>query len=410
MYGGRLFDTVRTMTKPTTGKSMASMDKKALLEEAKRLAERADKLEELVAIISRGKYMWESTFDAITTPVQIVSPDYKVVRANLALAGVAEDEIYRVIGRTCFEVFAGRTAPCVDCPVAAALERNAQTHASLGCVIHGLEFEASAYPLIPREGERAVVVHYRDVTDQRRLQREVIQQEKMAAIGILAGGVAHEINNPLGGIIAFAQLMKRDVKDDSQFLGDIEEIERAALRCKKIVADLLDFSRISKDREKKLIDVNVLLEKVFPFLQREMRSMAVELIFDASPNLPLVMGIPDRLQQVFINLLTNACHAMTKGGTLNVNTTVDEQRGQVVIVVRDTGHGIAKDICERIFDPFFTTKEPGKGTGLGLSISYRIVRDHNGEIECSPLDEGGAEFVVRLPSAEMVEDMSVEMR
>ncbi len=360
------------------------------------LTDRTRKLEELVEIISRGKYMWESTFDAITAPVQIITADFEIVRANLSLAALGGADIASIIGCKCYEAFAGRHVPCEGCPLAKALAGDARIAADLGNPIRGRDFEASAYPLSHMSEPPAAVLHYRDVTEERRLQREVIQQEKMAAIGILAGGVAHEINNPIGGIIAFVQLMKRDAAGNAALQNDLEEIERAAMRCKKIVADLLDFSRVSKDRERRQVDINLLLEKVFPFIEREMRSMNVEMVFDPAPRLPPVRGIPDRLQQVFINLMTNACHAMPQGGTIAVRT--EAKGGEVLVCIRDTGPGVPEAVRDKIFDPFYTTKQPGKGTGLGLSISYRIVKDHGGVITCESVRDDGAEFIVRLPA------------
>lgn len=366
------------------------------------LVARIKKLKELVEIISRGKYMWESTFDAITSPVQIVSRDYDIVRANLKLAAVGGRKITSIVGQKCYDAFAGRDEPCVKCPLLASVTDNIPLRVDLGNEIGRREFEANAYPLA-MSSDGAAVLYYRDITEERRLQREVIQQEKMAAIGMLAGGVAHEINNPLGGILAFVQLMKRDVQENQTLLADLEEVEKAAVRCKKIVADLLDFSRISKERERCVVDINVLLEKVFPFIQREIRSLNVELAFDGAANLPQVMGIPDRLQQVFLNLMTNACHAMPKGGKLVVSTSSVGAGKAVEVRVRDNGTGIPNEVRGRIFDPFFTTKEPGKGTGLGLSISYRIVKEHGGDIRCEDAGGGGGTiFTVSLPAARVV--------
>ncbi|MBN1283737.1 MAG: hybrid sensor histidine kinase/response regulator [Proteobacteria bacterium] len=377
---------------------LGSLGRDELLKKARAMAERVRKLEELVEIISRGKYMWESTFDAITSPVQIVSEDFEIVRANLSLAAACKNDIAAVIGRKCYEAFAGREGPCEGCPLAESLAADSLRASRLGCEIARREYEASAYPLSVGDAGRQAVMYYRDVTEEMRLQREMIQQEKMAAIGMLAGGVAHEINNPLGGILAFTQLMKKDAKDDERLLADLVEVEQAAIRCKKIVSDLLDFSRVSRDHERKAVDVNVLLENVFPFIQREMRSLNVEMEFRGHSGVPKVLASPDRLQQVFINLLTNACHAMPKGGTVEVTTGVEDDGRTVAVRVRDTGSGMPEEISDRIFDPFFTTKEPGKGTGLGLSISYRIVRDHGGGISCESEEGKGTVFTVRLPA------------
>lgn len=387
------------MPKKSNKKSpRGSLSREEIEKRYKTVSERAKKLEELVAIISRGKYMWESTFDAITAPVEIVSRDYDVLRANLKFADVAGKDITAIVGRKCYEVFAGRDSPCDGCPMARALERGEQICSEIANAIGQKEYEASAYPLVSGT-ENSAVLYYRDITEERRLHREVIQQEKMAAIGMLAGGVAHEINNPLGGILAFAQLMKRDAEGNEMLLADLDEMERAAIRCKKIVADLLEFSRVSKDREMQLIDINNLIEKIFPFIQSEIRSLNVELVFDGAAGLPQISGIPDRLQQVFLNLMTNACHAMQKGGKLTVKTMRARKGSAVEVRLRDTGPGIPHEIREKVFDPFFTTKDPGKGTGLGLSISYRIVKEHGGEIEFEDAKGGGTEFTVRLPAA-----------
>ncbi len=368
----------------------------------KELKKRYDALEKLVHILERGKYMWEATFDAITSPVQIVSMDYTIMRANLALANVCSKDIRGMINKKCYEVFAGRKKPCVGCPLERALAEKKQITSSLSDKIVKREFEVSVYPYTKDVQDASVVVYYRDITEERRLQREMIQQEKMAAIGMLAGGVAHEINNPLGGIIAFTQLLKKDVGNNRDLINDVEVIEEAAGRCKKIVADLLDFSRVSKDGERRPVDINVTLEKVFPFIRREMQSLNVELFFDGVGRLPNVLGTPDRLQQVFLNLMTNACHAMQKGGKLSVTTGVEGDGRIVVVKVRDTGTGISDQVREQIFDPFFTTKDPGKGTGLGLSISYRIVKEHGGSIRFNDVEGGGTEFIIRFPA--MMED------
>jgi two-component system NtrC family sensor kinase len=382
----------------STEMSFETLGPEELRRKLNSLVERTKKLEDLIEIISRGKYIWESTFDAITAPVQIVSADYEIVRANLSLAAVGDQDIATVIGRRCYEVFAGRDKPCQGCPLTRALEYEARTTSNLGNKIGGHEFEASAYPLSQMGQSPSAVLYYRDITEERRLLREVIQREKMAAIGMLAGGVAHEINNPLGGIMAFVQLMKKDAEGNATLMDELGEVEKAAMRCQKIVADLLDFSRVSDDRDRRLLDVNSLLEKVFLFVQREMECSNVKLEYNPASSLPRVSAIPDRLQQVFLNLITNACHAMPQGGILTVSTRPEGK--QVVVRVRDTGPGIAPEDRDRIFDPFFTTKEPGGGVGLGLSISYRIIKDLGGDILYEDAKGGGAEFIVRLPGGQ----------
>jgi len=365
--------------------------------------ERIEKLERLVEIISKGKYQWESTFDAIAAPVMIVTGDYIIERANYAFAQHCGLDITEVAGRVCYEAFAERDEPCENCPLQYALDANRQGSDVLSSRARKREFECSAYPLVLAEDQPSgAVMSYRDITEERRLQLEVIQNEKMAAIGILAGGVAHEINNPLGGILAFTQLLLKDSRDQNneELTADLKEIENAAKRCKKIVSDLLDFSRMSKDKEYAPVDVNKLIETVIPFIRSEIKSLNVDLEMDVHEGIPKVLGISNRLQQVFLNLMTNACHAMPKGGNLKLTTNVTRDGQRIMVRVVDTGEGIPGDIQDRIFDPFFTTKMPGKGTGLGLSISYRIIREHGGTIEVESDEGRGATFTIMLPVAD----------
>lgn len=383
-----------------TAESLSSLSPEELKKLLPKLSKRVQELEELVGIISRGKYMWESTFDAITIPVQIVRKDYTVERANTSAAAVSKASIKAYSGKKCYEVFAGRHDPCPGCPLQSSLsDQKVLTH-SLEEPVHDREFEVTAYPYQSENGTHdSAIVSYRDITEEKRLQSEVIQQEKMAAIGILAGGVAHEINNPLGGILALTQLLIRDLDDNDNMKPDLEEVEKAAKRCKQIVADLLDFSRVSKEGDKREIKLDALVGKVLPFISGEMKALNVHLKLESDENVPAVFGHPDRLQQVFLNLMTNACHAMTSGGDLIIRFGKNK-RGGAKIQIADTGSGIAKKDLLRIFDPFFTTKAPGKGTGLGLSISYRIIREHGGEIDVTSTEGKGTVFTLSFPPIE----------
>lgn len=353
-------------------------------------------LQQLLEVIERAKQMWQATFDAIRDPVVIISENYDIERANISTSKVAQVDIKDIIGRKCYKVFAGRNRICDGCPLSGAIENNRVSVSKLENQIHRFDFEVSAYPYPGGEVmSKAAVMHYRNITEERRLQQELIQQEKMAAIGMLAGGVAHEINNPLGGILAFTQLIMREMKSDDPLRSDMEEIEKAAIRCKKIVADLLDFSRSSSGKDRQWLDMNQLIEKIVPFIKAEMRSLNIELILDLKKGLPKVYGNANHLQQVFLNLLTNGCHSMEKGGKLIVSTFTDGP--YFCVSVADNGCGIAKENLSKIFDPFFTTKGPGKGTGLGLSISYRIIKEHEGLIDVESEVGKGTTFTVKLP-------------
>ncbi len=230
---------------------------------------------------------------------------------------------------------------------------------------------------------------------------QLVQAEKLAAIGQLAAGVAHEINNPIGVMLGFAQVLLKRTPEDSPMYKPLATIEREGLRCKKIVQNLLDFARHSKPNLER-VDINQVIDDALELIEHRTGNTQVRLIKTYSPRLPAVLADTNQLQQVFLNILLNAYQAMPNGGELNVITHQDGDR--VCAVFSDTGPGIPPENLKRIFDPFFTTKEVGKGTGLGLSVSYGIVEQHGGTIEVKSDGKTGATFTVKLPIAPPAHD------
>jgi signal transduction histidine kinase len=239
-------------------------------------------------------------------------------------------------------------------------------------------------------------------------QQQVLQSEKMAAVGQLAAGVAHELNNPLGGILGYAQFALEKVQKGS--LGETEiaafsrylsDIELQARRCKMIVKNLLKFSRTSSKEEFDLVDVNASLEEVFLFTSHQLGMKDIHLIRQLQPDLPHIVGNANSLQQVFTNIIINSMQSMSEGGELLVHTSLEppvgEFGGAVAIMFKDSGSGIPKENLSKIFEPFFTTKRVGEGTGLGLAVSYGIVRDHGGDIKAESTLGVGSTFTVVLP-------------
>lgn len=217
----------------------------------------------------------------------------------------------------------------------------------------------------------------KDMTRLRTITEQLINHEKMASVGEMAAGVAHEINTPLGIILGYAQLMLDDFPKDSEEYANMQVIERQTKACRRIVADLLKFSRQSRSI-KSSVDLNEIIAGVLSITEHTLNinNIVVERRFD--PALPPMFGDAEKLSQIFINLFTNAQHAMEDGGRITVTTS---HAGDMIRVsVADTGTGIRDEIKNRIFDPFFTTKEVGKGTGLGLSVTYGIVQEHGGTI------------------------------
>jgi PAS domain S-box-containing protein len=248
----------------------------------------------------------------------------------------------------------------------------------------------------------------KDLTRVRTMMEQLVASEKMASVGQMAAGVAHEINTPLGVILGYSQLMMDDFSPESEEGQNLEVIERQTKACRKIVADLLKFSRQSESARENL-SINELLEDVLAITEHSLNMDHIHIHRSFGRDLPGIVGDTEKLRQVFFNFINNAHHAMEEqgGGELYISSHYEDETHRVVATVRDTGHGIPEELVTKIFDPFFTTKSVGKGTGLGLSVSYGIIQEHNGVIEIeSPvknvdgMDEAkGTAFQVKLPAA-----------
>lgn len=226
-------------------------------------------------------------------------------------------------------------------------------------------------------------------------QQELLHKEKLASMGQLAAGVAHEINNPLGTILLFSDVMYKEAPEDDPRRDDLKMIINETTRCKNIVADLLNFAWQQEVLAQET-DVHDLLEKVVEGVRLQPIFKKVEIVRRFSPALPIIQADPAQLQQVFVNLLNNAAEAMEEGGTITLATRpVNSQ--WVEIKVSDTGRGILEENLGKLFTPFFTTKALGKGTGLGLSIVYGIIKMHRGQIAVQSQVGQGTTFTVTLP-------------
>lgn len=342
----------------------------------------------------RGKQMWQGTFDAISEPVTIVGHDFLIKRANIAVAKLAKRDIREVVGNHCFRVLAGRKSPCQDCPMVGSLKSSRAEESRIYRFNRQQDFHVQSYPMKDDE----MVMHYRDITHETQMQQNLIQAERLATLGMLAGNVAHEINNPLGGILAFTQLASRELADDHPAKADLDEIRQAAQRCKAIVEDLLNLSRQPKEKEKEPLDLNKSIEATLPLMRLRMKEGRVQLIEELDESLPPVRGNAGQIQQVIVNLLTNALHAMPDGGEVRLATCAVTHGKAVEIIVEDHGHGIASENLTKIFDPFFTTKRAGEGAGLGLAITRNLIWEHGGSIDVKSETGKGSTFSVRLPA------------
>jgi two-component system NtrC family sensor kinase len=241
------------------------------------------------------------------------------------------------------------------------------------------------------------IVILEDVTRRVELEEQLQISEKMASIGLLAAGVAHEVNTPLTGISSFTQILLEDADPEDSRTRLLEKIERQTLRASKIVNSLLNLSRAPSATGQDLtsVDLNKVISEVLALLEHQLGVQSITVRRELCVNPVLVLGEEHKLQQIFLNLFLNAKDAMPKGGWLSVLTSITDDK--VTIELADTGSGIPSEYLARIYDPFFTTKAIGQGTGLGLSITYGIVREHEGSIDCESTVGRGTRFVLGFP-------------
>ncbi|HSB07958.1 MAG TPA: ATP-binding protein [Blastocatellia bacterium] len=254
--------------------------------------------------------------------------------------------------------------------------------------------------LAPFEAARGVVtgtlVVIENVTQRAQLEQQLLEREKLSSIGLLAAGVAHEVNTPLAGISSYAQMLLQQVHDEDPKRALLEKIQVQTVRASGIISNLLNFSRTG-DAEFREVDVNRVLDDTEQLLEPQLRNAPFRIVRHSAEHLPPAYGSASKLQQVFMNLILNARDAMPNGGRLTINTRAVDS--SLVIDFRDTGIGIAPENIARIYDPFFTTKEVGQGTGLGLALSYGIIQEHNGRIFVESRPGEGAHFTIKLPTA-----------
>jgi signal transduction histidine kinase len=245
------------------------------------------------------------------------------------------------------------------------------------------------------DAERRYECTIRDITQRKKMELQIRQADRLASIGQLAAGVAHEINNPLSVVIGYTKMLREDTRDASM-IEDLDTIYSNADLCKKIVEDLLNFSRQTKTKRSRL-DIQDIIESVLAVVETNFAEDGVRIRRDFDPTLPRVVVDAGKMRQVLMNLIMNAFQSIQGNGRITIATRDDPVRGGFRITVSDTGAGIAENVRDSIFDPFFTTKEPGHGTGLGLAVSYGIVREHNGDISFESEVGNGTTFSIWIP-------------
>ncbi|RJQ78424.1 MAG: PAS domain-containing sensor histidine kinase [Desulfobacteraceae bacterium] len=236
----------------------------------------------------------------------------------------------------------------------------------------------------------------KDIDQQQLMREQMAQADKLASIGELSSGIAHEINNPLGIILGYTQLLLRKEDKDSPRAPDLKTIEKQVRHCKSIVEDLLNFARTSPPA-KELCDIHAVIEEVLHFIRQHSKLDGIRIETDYDRRIKPLMIDEKKIKQVLINLLMNAQYAIGRQGTITIRTEMGCDAKRAILQVRDTGQGIEAKNLARIFDPFFTTKPTGQGTGLGLSVSYGIIKNHGGDIWVESKPGQGAAFTIALP-------------
>jgi two-component system, NtrC family, sensor kinase len=341
--------------------------------------------------------------DSLPVGLYVIDRNYRIQiwnrKRETGTQGLRRDE---VVGRPVFDVLTRQSAEELRAQFDRVF-RSGEIQQSELEVTRGGETRYFRLSKIPMRLEGDEISHVitigEDVTDWRSIQIRILQAEKLAAIGQLAAGVMHEINNPLATISACVAAIEGRLPAASGAREYLEIIDKEVDRCSRIVDGLLDFSR-PKGSAKTIVDLNVLVDETLFLLKHHRRFKRLAVVRELAPEVPRTRGNAEQLIQVFMALMLNAVDAMEQGGVLTVRSGDGGDRGdEVVVEVEDTGVGIPQDDQGKIFEPFYTTKPPGRGTGLGLSICYGIVQDHGGRIEVESAPGRGSVFRVYLPAA-----------
>jgi len=341
---------------------------------------------------------------AVTDPIFLVDTDYNVLLHNGRLP--AEMQVFweKSLSRKCFTKLHGRSEPCQNCPIQ-EVQRSGQPVHQRWQTESGLVLDLSYYPVLTENKElSAVTIILKDVTEKIKMEGQLVQSAKLAALGEMAAGVAHELNSPMTVIIGTAQLVARELLEDGQTerAADLDDIVNSGLRCKRIIQNLLTFSRQDQQPATE-IDLNAEAQVVLGMIKYQINRSQITIEERLATDLPRLIANGPQIQQVLTNFLINARDALTMveqgEKTIQVATELRVKNGRrwAVLSVTDNGIGIPPENLAKIFTPFYTSKEATKGTGLGLSVSLGIAESHNGTIEVDSTPGQGSTFSLVLP-------------
>jgi PAS domain S-box-containing protein len=356
----------------------------------------------LLDAVLRSRRELENTFNSLTDFVVVADEEGRLVHVNRAFLDR--------VGRPKQELVDRRLADIVGAKINEQIERAKDSEALVDGEVDDSElrgiFHVTVTPLVGEEREpMGVVLVARDVTPQVQLEAEraelrnrLVQSEKLAALGQFVAGIAHELNNPLQGVLGHLELLRTTGAFPKALRRDMQLIYREADRAAKIVRNLLVFAGSGR-LVRRRTSVNATLSRVLALRAPAFRAAGIEVVRRHEDGLPRVKADPLLMQQALLNVVLNAEQAVGSGGRIESQTALVEEGGRqhVMVRIRDTGPGIPPEVMPRLFEPFYTTKEVGQGTGLGLAITYGIIQEHGGQIVASNHPDGGAVFTVRLP-------------
>jgi len=356
-----------------------------------------------IASLVESKELLQSVFDGISDGMVLLDHDHQIRMVNRAFLQRLDIGLDHALDRPLDKLPLQNYWPSLfravdySFPDGRATERVFETD-------EGPVYAIRLYPIFADGGAvRNIVCYLRDITEQKQVERRIQQTEKLVALGQLAAGVAHEINNPLGVILCYADILKEEVGEGAgQLRDDVAVIEKHARSCQRIVTDLLNFARGQK-MERRPASINRVIEDVVSMVQQQFAKKRIDFFLELAPDLPELLIDSDRMRQVFLNLVMNASHAIGEEGSIRISSRHLAGESQVQVVVEDNGGGIEPELLVKIFDPFFTTKPQGTGTGLGLSVSYGIIRDHDGDVRAESRYGEWTRFIITLPAGEKQE-------
>jgi two-component system, NtrC family, sensor kinase len=332
------------------------------------------------------KLQWDSTFDAISEPLCLTDDRFNIVRTNKAFTDTTQIKAEKLLGSNCFSAFCGPSAPSelTPSPTAITLQRKNKSNKSYSTYEVFTQRIRTRHDAVP-----IVLVMFRDVSEQKKIEKQIFESSKMAELGTIGSSIAHDINNPLGGLLSFLQLIKMDMPAEHPMRDDILQMEDASLRCKEIVESLLKFARRQDSSEAEPIDLKEAVEQALKITSLQTRSLGIKVEVNSAKNSKKILGHFNLLSQALSHVLQNAFDAVsekltqTPGYLGQIKVDISEHDSGLTVSIFDNGVGISPELQNKILNPLFSTKRRGENQGLGLTLAYQIINDHQGRLDIS---------------------------